>query len=262
MLEPIKLIMIGFVAGLNSASWGAYKDTPYEPFKFIKYVRSPLLGGVVAYFLYLLIPSQLSGGINDALFFTLIIGIERIATEFRKSFFINEKQDKYNIPQQFAIFGKLVTGRLCRALIGLLLTFLLIIVSIGTYKLMGSMSPISPTLVIIIAACAGFAVAIGGAWKDAPFENFNLLKFFRSPVVCIISAVLYYIFFSNKMQFLFLVSIGTERMVTEFYKTFIKQGPSSKFISASVNSIWAKRRAVFLVPYSISWVVFFYLCFK
>lgn len=77
-----------------------------------------------------------------------------------------------------------------------------------------------------VGLAAGLAVGIGGAIKDAPYEGFNLLTFFRSPIVG--AAVGWAI--ERQLRLidpvtLFLASIGGERIVVEAYKLVRSQKP-------------------------------------
>lgn len=77
---------------------------------------------------------------------------------------------------------------------------------------------------------AGLAVGIGGSIKDAPFEGFKLLTFFRSPVVgLLVGWVIESQLHVTDPKALFLATIGGERIVVEGYKLWRVQMPG-KFI--------------------------------
>ena len=74
-----------------------------------------------------------------------------------------------------------------------------------------------------VGMIAGFAVAVGGAIKDAPYEGFDQLKFLRSPIIGIIEGHLLQTAFAPQLTvlsatILFLASVGAERITTEVYK--------------------------------------------
>ena len=79
----------------------------------------------------------------------------------------------------------------------------------------------------------GLLVSLGGAYKDAPFEGFKILKFQRSGLVLAICSPLFY-FLNDPMHpislgFLVYMNGGLERFVVEYYKTYIQRTMSGKF---------------------------------
>ena len=88
------------------------------------------------------------------------------------------------------------------------------------------------------AACAGFLVgiviAIGGAWKDAPVEGFEPLKFFRSPALTTLCALLLFPL-SSSVLLSAAAAVGYERAASENYKTFFfPSRPRGKFAGKPV----------------------------
>ena len=71
----------------------------------------------------------------------------------------------------------------------------------------------------LIGLVSGISVALGGAVKDAPYEGFDLLKFFRSPAIGLVEGAVLgkYQPKLNAPVFYFAI-IGTERVTTEAYK--------------------------------------------
>ena len=71
----------------------------------------------------------------------------------------------------------------------------------------------------LIGLASGLTVALGGAIKDAPYEGFDIGKFFRSPAIGLIegSVLGNYQPKLNAPVFYFAI-IGTERITTETYK--------------------------------------------
>ena len=83
--------IIGFLAGFIPASFGAYKDTKWEPFSFKKFIRSPILamfGGLIGIYIYRSHPLELIA------IFSLFI--ERITVEFWKGVIRRKKPSKFN----------------------------------------------------------------------------------------------------------------------------------------------------------------------
>lgn len=79
---------------------------------------------------------------------------------------------------------------------------------------------------VLIGFVSGLAVATGGAIKDAPYEGFDVVKFFRSPVIGGVEGALMNRFIKiEPWWMLFLAVIGTERITTEGYKVIRAKMP-------------------------------------
>jgi hypothetical protein len=116
-------------------------------------------------------------------FFGVVYVLERGAVELWKTFLRNEDQSKYFIPMQFAVFGNVVQSQSRRYLIGAIMTTAVC----GTFLLVHYGAPHlqlqnNTWLVFAIATISGWISAFLGAWKDAPIEGFQPLKFVRSPL--------------------------------------------------------------------------------
>jgi len=78
----------------------------------------------------------------------------------------------------------------------------------------------------LIGLASGLSVAIGGAIKDAPYEGFDWLKFFRSPVIATIEGGIIGNFAPRLHPVIFYFAIiGTERATTEGYKVIRAKMP-------------------------------------
>ena len=69
-----------------------------------------------------------------------------------------------------------------------------------------------------IGFASGLAVAAGGGYKDAPYEGFDSIKFFRSPIIGTAAGVVVGRILTREPLILFLVVIAIERMIVEAYK--------------------------------------------
>jgi hypothetical protein len=105
---------------------------------------------------------------------------ERGVLELYKTFVRSESQAKYFIPMQFAIRGRPVSNRWLRWLAGVGYA-----AAIGTVLLAVSRIELPGGVLAgaLLGGVGGWMSAAGGAWKDAPFEGFHRLKFFRSPAL-------------------------------------------------------------------------------
>ncbi|MEQ8186431.1 MAG: hypothetical protein ABRQ39_00550 [Candidatus Eremiobacterota bacterium] len=249
-------VLVGSIAGLHSSCWGGYKDSPYEPFIIKKYIRSIIVGAVFGLIMPFLLKIHGYKEINLALFFVFVIALERVFTETLKAFFREENQEKYNIPTKFHYLGKIVDGKILRIFLGI--GFLgLIYAMFCIPEIYGNFIRIHLLTCIFWGAMSGLASSLGGMWKDAPIEGFDIVKFPRSFIFGGIWGGILSPLVTGEYSLLFFACIGSERMVVECYKTFFMGGPSSKFkIKEPVCPDWVEKRKVLLTPYIITWITF------
>ncbi len=255
---PIALL-IGICAGLHTATWGMYKDAPHEGFTWFRYFRSPMVGFVMALIAYLVAPPDLSRPGQIVLFFGLVYVLERGALEFWKTFLRDEDQGKYFIPMQFAVFGRVIQGKGQRLLIGVPLAIIIVLVFLVVHWVSRRVTPeggVSILTVFLVASISGWISAFLGAWKDAPIEGFETLKFFRSPVAAGVYGVLLAPF---TMSFLLVVcaSLGYTIATLETYKTFFfPSKPRGKFAGKPMlYPEMLHRRKAFAVVYACIWAL-------
>ena len=94
-----------------------------------------------------------------------------------------------------------------------------------------------PGLVIalLIGSLGGWISAFGGAWKDAPIEGFELLKFFRSPVIALTYALLIACLTDNYL-YIGLCGLGYTIGTIETYETFcFPNKPRGKFAGKEIQ---------------------------
>jgi len=252
-------LFIGMLSGLHVSTWGMYKDAPHEGFTWFRYFRSAMVGMVMAAIAYLVAKPDLSVPGQALLFFGLTYVLERGAIEFWKTFLRNEDQGKYFIPMQFAVFGKVVHGKEKRLLIGFPLALAIVLVFLGVHWLsrQGSLPPTAPLIVIfLIGTISGWISAFLGAWKDAPVEGFETLKFFRSPMWTGIYAVLLSPF-THSYLLLMCASLGFTIATLETYKTFFfPSKPRGKFAGKPIlYPVMLERRKRFAVLYYCIWAL-------
>ena len=96
---------LGLLSGLHAASWGAYKDSPYEGFRIASYVRSVLLAGAVALILSVCAP-RLGAGVALV---GVVYAIERLATEAWKAILREYGHNVDSDPAEFC--NRLVLAR-------------------------------------------------------------------------------------------------------------------------------------------------------
>jgi hypothetical protein len=227
---------IGLISGLHAACWGMYKDAPHEGFSRWTYSRSAVLGLTIGAALGLLLPVDAATAAGAAILFGVIYVIERALAELYKTFFRQQDQSKYTIPMQLAVFGIPVEDRMTRALFGVayLGVMLGMVALVFGYQQSGA-APTGILLRALVASAGAWISAFGGAWKDAPVEGFQTLKFFRSPLLAVAWALLLGQL-TPDLVLLTLASTGYTIATTETYKTFFwPSRPRGKFAGQPVR---------------------------
>ncbi|HET6837606.1 MAG TPA: hypothetical protein VFH24_06150 [Gemmatimonadales bacterium] len=236
MSNVLAAAFIGLLSGLHAACWGMYKDAPHEGFSRRTYSRSAVLGLTIGAALGLLLPVDAATASGAAILFGVIYVIERALAELYKTFFRQEDQSKYTIPMQFRILGLPVEDRLARALFGTayLGVMLGMVALIFGYQQSGT-APNGILARALVASAGAWISAFGGAWKDAPVEGFQILKFFRSPLLAVAWALVLSQL-TPDLVLLTLAATGYTIATTETYKTFFwPSRPRGKFAGKPVH---------------------------
>ena len=192
-------------------------------------------------------------------FFGMVYALERISTELWKGFIREEDQSKYFIPMQFAVAGKPIKERKVRwpAGIAVLLLLAVSVWAVRSFQQTGAEVP--PWVVLVtVGSLWGWLTAFGGAWKDAPVEGFETLKFFRSPGVTLFWAVLL-AFFTNHWLYIGIAAAGYSVTTIETYKTFFSGSkPPGKFAGKPIVApeMLARRRR-FVPAFVAVWLLIF-----
>lgn len=238
---------VGLLSGLHTAIWGMYKDAIHEGFGRVRFWRSVAVGAIAAVVLQRIFRLPLPAPAALVVLFGLAYAAERGVVEIWKTFVREEDQSKYFIPMQFSIGGMPVRNRLLR--LGVALGYLgLIAAGLVFTRLPGMPHRLSAA---IGGLAVGIVIAIGGGWKDAPKEGFDLLKFFRSPAMTMGYAVLLSFLTSNHLH-LVAAAIGFERATVETYKTFFfPSRPRGKFQGMPIlHPAMLERRRWFVPAYT------------
>jgi hypothetical protein len=241
-------IVIGLLSGVHAASWGMYKDAPHEGFELRKFLRSVILGGVigaVAVRLMRLDPTTPSGTV---LLFGAAYVLERAVAEIYKTFLRQSDQSKYTIPMQLAVFGRPVQSRPVRVVLGAGYAALMIGLMILVDRYQDQAVRVPLMMVGLVGSTGGWVSAFGGAWKDAPFEGFQPLKFFRSPLLAagwaLVLAQL-----TSDLLLVMLAATGYTIATTESYKTFLfPSRPRGKFAGKPIRFPHVLRKRNWVVP--------------
>ena len=222
---------LGLLSGLHAASWGAYKDTPYEGFRISSFLRSVLLAVAVALILSVCAPGLGAGVVLVG----VVYAIERLATEGWKAILREQDQTRYTIPMRLAFRGRPVDRKDVRYLVGGLLAAAAVAALTGLDALQAQLpAPPGLLIVLVVGSIGGWVTAIGGAWKDAPIEGFSGWKFVRSPTVAAGWAIPLS-FLTDTWVTLLLASSGFGVASIETYKTFFTRGkPPGKFAGQTV----------------------------
>lgn len=220
-------LIAGSAAGLHAATWGMYKDSLYEGFSVVKYGRSVVLGALAAGLVQMVRPQDVGSAGGLLTLFGLAYVIERLATEWLKVFLRVEDQSKYFIPMQFAVFGRPVAHRGIRLAAGIGYAALIAgaVLLLGRLQGAGSSSWLA---CVGAAAFAGGLCAMGGAWKDAPCEGFQIFKFFRSPIIAAAWGA-FLALFSHDLVAVAFSGLGFSIATIETWKKFSSSAAPGKF---------------------------------
>jgi len=109
-------------------------------------------------------------------------------------------------------------------------------------------------ILLLVGSAAGWVSAFGGAWKDAPIEGFETLKFFRSPAITATYAFLISRL-DGRMLIVALCALGFTVATLETYKTFFfPSKPRGKFANKPIfYPDWLRFRLRFVPLYVGIW---------
>ena len=230
---------VGALTGLHAATWGAFKDSRFEGFRASRFVRSIGVGVLASIPVGLLVGPETRGQV------LVLIGLcytaERLATEWWKAILREDPQDAYTIPMRLAVGGRTVDNRIARYAVGLAIAAGLALVCAAGPALQARLPAMPTGLLVLLGGVGGWLTAVGGAWKDAPIEGFQRLKFLRSPVVATAWAVVL-IPFTRDLVLLAVTAGGMSVASIETYKTFLAGGPPGKFAAKPVRHACAGVR--------------------
>jgi hypothetical protein len=249
-------VLIGLIAGAHTSTWGMYKDALHEGFTWPKYFRSIIIGALVGAVWYAATGIDLERPGNMVVFFGLVYATERLLLELWKGYIREEDQSKYFIPMQFGILGKPIKNRAIRWAVLAGVVAVLVFSAWGVYALQRSQPDLPAWLVLVtIGSLGGWLTAFGGAWKDAPVEGFETLKFFRSPGITFLWALLL-AFFTENWLYLGISAAGYSVAAIETYKTFFfPSKPRGKFAGKPILfPEMLKRRQYFVPLYVAIWI--------
>jgi hypothetical protein len=223
--------LLGLLTGSHAASWGAFKDSPYEGFRWRSYLRSIAIGTAAA---IIIGNTRLVIGSDPVVFIGVFYALERLSTEWWKTFLRDDDQTAHSIPMRLGFQGRPVDSRAVRYGVGLIVLVGLIAASAAVTVIQPQLPPLWGGF-IIVGGFGGLLTACGGAWKDAPIEGFSGWKFLRSPLVATSWAVP----LSMMTQSLVLVTLSAGGFAVasiETYKTFLTGGrPPGKFATKPVR---------------------------
>lgn len=232
-------LLSAFLGVSNMVLWGLYGDLVVEKFSLGKVFRSCFFAFVAAIVLFL-------ADSNQSLFLVALgaIAIERLMTEVYKALVREEDQGKYSIPSDLNFKQNIWFKR-----------FLAIVIYFGFfYVVLFAKLNLNYFLIIFIA---GFITALGGMSKDAPYEGFEPLKFFRSPFLALVAGLILLSKYSSPDQKFFTLAIfGFERILSEFYKKIYNGKIPGKFAkNIKQNKWWIENRKRFIIPSYISNII-------
>jgi hypothetical protein len=236
----VAAVLLGLVAGLHTASWGAFKDSPFEGFSLARFLRSIVLSTAAA---VAIIASGVTSGLSVLVVVGLCVAVERLATEWWKAILRDDDQSAYTIPMRLGFRGRPVDSPWKRYAVGGAVVVGLVVAGWFVPILQGGVRPAPGWFSVLVGGAGGWLTAVGGAWKDAPVEGFSGWKFVRSPAVATVWAVLL-LPFTDSWLLLAAAAAGWSVTTIETYKTFLTGGrPPGKFGDKPVR--FAAERARF-----------------
>ena len=256
-MDFIIVLIIGLMAGLHTSTWGMYKDAPHEGFTWPKYFRSTVMGVAAALSVYFVTNLNMTQPGNMVVLYGVTYVIERALVEFWKTFLRVQDQSKYFIPMQFSFRGEVIKSNALRLSVGALYFTGEVLVVWGVYYLQtinfGGGSGM--VVVLVLGGIGGWISAFGGAWKDAPKEGFEILKFFRSPVMAMSYAFML-AHFTESYLFITFGALGYTIGTIETYKTFFfPNKPRGKFSGMPIKfPEMLKTRNYFVPMYVAIWL--------
>lgn len=244
--------LLGVMTGLHTATWGAYKDSPFEGFRWPSFLRSVLLGCGIA------VAIALTTTWTDDLHPLVLVGLvytgERLVTEWWKTIVREDDQSAYTIPMRLGYRGRPVDNHLIRYAVGAAIVLGLVLACVAATALQSVLPPEPGWATILIGGVGGWLTAAGGAWKDAPIEGFSPWKFMRSPVVATAWAVPLS-FLTDQWALLAFAAGGFSVASIETYKTFFTGGrPPGKFATKTVAHRFPRLRPALAVQHTACWV--------
>lgn len=248
-MELLIALIVGLAAGLHTSTWGMYKDAPYEGFTWPRYFRSTIISILASGAVYLVTKMDLTQASNMVVLYGFTYVIERAIMEYYKTFLREQDQSKYFIPMQFSIMGNVVQSRAARLSAGAAYFVGVALTAYGiAYLQSTSFHPSGWIIVLTIGSIGGWISAFGGAWKDAPKEGFEILKFFRSPLIALSYAIMLASFTDNYL-FIAFGGLGYTVGTIETYKTFFfPSKPRGKFAGKEIQYPEMMQRRNYFVP--------------
>ena len=231
-MNLLLLCLVGLMCGLHAATWGGFKDSPFEGFKPVSFVRSVSLGLGTA--LALALATDLESTQSLIVLVGLCYALERLATEWWKSVLREDDQSAYSIPMRLAVHGRPIDDPGRRHAIGAMIAIGMLLAWWAARAIQHAVSPLPLWGLVLVAGLGGWLTAVGGAWKDAPVEGFSGWKFLRSPVVAT-AWVVVLSRFTDDWVLLTVAAGGWSVISIETYKTFLTGGrPPGKFADKPV----------------------------
>jgi hypothetical protein len=223
-------LAVGLLAGAHTSTWGMYKDSPHEGFTWPKYFRSTVISALIAVGWQLAVGFDLGAAWPRVILFGLTYCTERGLVELYKGYLREEDQSKYFIPMQLHVMGRVVTDRRVRWTVAAVLALVVVGIAWGLSALQQARVGLPGwAVVLLIGSIGGWLSAFGGAFKDAPIEGFETLKFFRSPLVALLWSAVVACLTSDYLH-IALCGLGYTVATIETYKTFFfPNKPRGKF---------------------------------
>ncbi len=244
---------IGAVAGLIVSSWQGFKDPPWEGFSTAKFLRSIVVGSAAGALLCFAPTPRDSAVDNLGILAFAVVAVERVIGEAYKGFFRKGAHGEYHLLLRRMLVPETVYPIKILLGVGFIVGtyWLFRLLAWGLARMVAGFGSLA-IAGLLTGVAGGLLVAIGGALKDSQFEGFIPLKFLRSPFVGALTGMLM-IRFSSRWFLVALAAVGSERVVVELYKTFLRRQVRGMHAGKPVlYPVWLARRGLFAVTFGIA----------
>jgi len=146
-------LAIGALVGLHVATWGAYKDSPFDGFRPRSNLRSLVLATVVAVVATVALRGPHAPGVVVGV--GLVYAVERLATEWWKAILREDDQSAYTIPMRLGCCGRPVDRRAARYAVGFLVASGVALAGMAVTLAQRAFPGAPPWLVVATAGAAG-----------------------------------------------------------------------------------------------------------
>ena len=163
LMNVVVAVVVGVLTGLHAATWGAYKDSPFEGFRPRSFVRSILVGAIASIAFGGWQTRHGAESTSIMVWVGVAYALERLATEWWKSFVRIDDQSAYTIPMRIAVGGNPIDRWSTRSVVGVGVIAAVAAAGVGI-GLLHDAFPHTPAWLVIVAIGGLGWLGDGGRW--------------------------------------------------------------------------------------------------